>query len=200
VWGTTGAATGIGVYGDGAGIGVFGATTNTTAVAGITSAGGFGIYGASSGIAGYFDQVNGAGGNVFVAGSLTVLGIKSAAVKDSTGSLRRLYCEESPESYFSDYGEGQYRNGRGFVRLDNDFGDVVHKDNYQVFLTEYGANNGLYVSSRTAAGFEIRCSDGSSSGSFGYRVVAKRKDVVGARLYPTLRRSAAVSAEAGQAA
>ncbi len=183
VWGTTVVPTGVGVYADGAGIGVYSSTANTTAVAGVASAGGLGIYGASSSFAGYFDAVGGVGGSVYIVGNLTVLGTKSAAVRLPDGSLRLLYCEESPESYFTDYGEEQLRGGRADVRFDQDFAAAVHTDNYQVFLTEYGDFNGLYVSSRTPLGFEVRAKDSPTAGGrFGYRVVARRKDVVAPRM------------------
>ena len=46
-------------------------------------------------------------GPVQVAGSFTVFGPKSAAVKVSAGSYRQLFCLEAPESWFEDFGEAQ---------------------------------------------------------------------------------------------
>jgi hypothetical protein len=69
------------------------------------------------------------------------------------------------------------------VTLDPDFGQVVKGDGYQVFLTEYGANQGLYVVDRRPNGFEVRSNAGAgAAGSFGYRVVARRLDDVGTRM------------------
>jgi hypothetical protein len=61
---------------------------------------------------------------------------------------------------------------------------VVNKDDYQVFLTPMGESKGwLYVSGKTASGFSVHeAGGGASSIAFDYRVVAKRKDVTGARL------------------
>ena len=54
---------------------------------------------------------------------------------------------------------------------------------YRVFLTPEGDCNGLYVSSKSPTGFEVReLKGGTSSLGFSYRVVAKRKDIPGARL------------------
>jgi hypothetical protein len=47
------------------------------------------------------------GGNAFVQGTFTVAPgfAKSATVLGRDGDLRRLYCMESPEAYFEDFGE-----------------------------------------------------------------------------------------------
>jgi hypothetical protein len=122
-------------------------------------------------------------GPVLVEGSFTATGIKSAAVPHPDGSHRRLYCEESTESWFSDYGEGRLVNGRAEVQLDPDFDAVVHGDNYQVFLTARGDCRGLYVSEQRAHRFEVReAQGGTSTLAFNYRVVAKRRDIEGRRL------------------
>jgi hypothetical protein len=130
-------------------------------------------------------------GSVIVQGNFTVVGgAKSAAVPHPDGSLRRLYALESPESYFEDFGEGQVTNGRGTVPLDRDFAAVVQADRYLVFLTPRGNSKGLYVSSRTATGFEVReQQDGTATVAFDYRVVAKRKDIAGPRLERVARPS-----------
>jgi hypothetical protein len=134
--------------------------------------------GPAAGFAARFD------GPVQVNGSFTVIGgPKSAAVPHPDGSHRRLYCVESPESWFEDFGRDQLTNGRATVRLDRDFAVLVHSDNYDVFLTTYGDTKGLYVSSKGPTGFEVReVQGGTGSIGFSYRVVAKRKDIGGARL------------------
>jgi len=120
---------------------------------------------------------------VIIAGSLSVQGIKSAIVPAADGSTRRVYCEESTESFFSDYGEVSYQGGRAEVRLDPVYSGVVLTNGYHIFITEYGDNNGLYVSGRSAGGFEVRAKDSpTASGTFSYRIVAKRKDVPQQRL------------------
>jgi hypothetical protein len=105
-------------------------------------------------------------------------GPKSAAVPHPDGSHRLLYCMESPESWFEDFGEAKLVKGKAAVKIDKDFAGVTKTDNYHVFLSPYGESNGLYVSRRNRNGFEVReQSGGRSSLTFSYRVVARRKDV-----------------------
>jgi hypothetical protein len=180
---------GAGVHGistDPDGNGIFGETGSGPAA--------FAIWGiASGGYAGFFE------GRVFVSGDLIVGGAKSAVVPFSDGSHRRLYCMESPESWFEDFGIGHLVNGQAEVQLDSDFASVVNSDNYHVFVNEYDDNNALYVTKRTSTGFGVRAkSSKTASGTFSYRVVAKRKDSAGKRLervvIPTEKLQAARSA------
>jgi hypothetical protein len=119
-----------------------------------------------------------------VQGNLTVIGgTKSAAVPHPDGSYRLLYCMESPESWFEDFGTGELRDGKAEVQLDPDFAAVVHSDAYHVFLTPEGDSRGLYVTNKRPTGFEVREQQGGASSlTFSYRVVAKRKDIAGPRL------------------
>jgi hypothetical protein len=166
------AAAGAGVHGfstDLDGIGVLGdANTGANAVA---------LFGRScSGFAGFFQ------GKVNISGDLIVTGAKSAVVPFPDGSHRRLYCMESPESWFEDFGIGNLVNGQAEVQLAADFASVVNSDSYHVFLSEYDDNNALYVAERTSTGFCVRAkSSKTATGTFGYRVVAKRKDIAGPR-------------------
>jgi hypothetical protein len=179
--------------------GLVASTNNGTAVWGAAN-GYIGVLGnSSSSIGGYFASGSNTGlyatgpssnyaarfdGNVLVNGAFTVLGSpKSAAVLHPDGTHRRLYCVESPESWFEDFGRGQLANGRASVPLDRDFAALVHNDSYDVFLTPYGDTKGLYVGSKGPDSFEVReVQGGNSSLAFSYRVVAKRKDIAGPRL------------------
>src|SRR5262249_50428628 len=131
-----------------------------TAVSGVlgTSPNNVGIYAVSTGSYGLVADGNGPstvgalirgnggaaaavfGGNVQIQGNLTVTGSfpKSAAVPHPDGTLRRLYCQEAPEPWFEDFGQGQLVNGRTTVRLDPDFAPLVRSDDYAVFLTPEG--------------------------------------------------------------
>ena len=120
-------------------------------------------------------------GNVLVNGAFTVNGKKSAAVPFPDGSYRRLYCMESPESWFEDFGFGELANGEAQVRLDPDFASTVDNESYHVFITEYGDNNALYVAKRTSEGFVVRAKGAKANGRFGYRIVAKRNDIAAPR-------------------
>lgn len=159
----------IGVQGkSNSGIGVVGQSTSSIGVYGLSS----------SGQAARFD------GDVLINGSFTVRGaFKAAAVPHPDGSHRRLYCLESPESWFEDFGEGQLSEGRATISLDPDFAAVVHRQQYHVFLSEYDDASNLYVANRRPGGFEVRAKDRPSANSkFSYRVVAKRRDIPGPRL------------------
>lgn len=191
--GVSGAApNGVGVFGEsakGTGVGARSATgqaicavatgTGTAVLAVADAAGATALYGhaTSLGYAGIFQ------GYTYVAGTFTVNGVKSAAVPHPDGSLRRLYCLESPESYFEDFGRANLASGRASVRLDADFMALVHADEYFVFLTPEGDTRGLYVASRTPSSFEVReLGGGTASLPFTYRVLARRKDILGPRL------------------
>ncbi|HLH25508.1 MAG TPA: hypothetical protein VK066_23555 [Chloroflexota bacterium] len=171
---------GTGVYGSStSNVGVLGTSSSSIGVFGSSSSG-TGVYGTgpANGFAARFD------GPVQVNGAFTVLGgPKSAAVPHPDGSYRRLYCVESPESWFEDFGRGQLANGQATIRLDRDFAALVRGDQYDVFLTLKGDCNGLYVSGQSPASFEVReLKGGTSNVAFSYRVVAKRKDIAGPRL------------------
>lgn len=142
---------------------------------------GYAIYGDAprnlGGLAAYLN------GRVWVSGGFTVVnGPKSAAVPHTDGSHRRLYCQESPEPWFEDFGQATLTGGKAVVAMDKDFAAVVKTDNYHVFLSEYGASSGLYVASRTPTSFEVRSTDGGATSAFSYRIVARRRDIDGPRL------------------
>jgi hypothetical protein len=93
------------------------------------------------------------------------------------GTHRLLYAMESPESWFEDFGFGQLDNGVVEVRLEEIFQSVTSGDQYHVFLTEYGDDNGLYVTDRTGTGFTVRSKTPSAGSEFSYRIVARRGDI-----------------------
>jgi hypothetical protein len=140
--------------------------------------------------AAYFGSLSSAAyivGDVYVFGSFSVADkqLKSAIVQHPDGSHRKLYCMESPESWFEDFGIGQLHQGQADVRLDPDFAALVRTDHYHVFLTPYGDSNGLFVAHMRPDGFVVREQQGGKhSLTFAYRVVAKRRDVTVMRLQP----------------
>lgn len=122
-------------------------------------------------------------GNMQVQGDFTVTGHKSAVVPHPDGTHRRLYCVESPENWFEDFGSGKLKGGRATIALDKTFAKLVTSKDYHVFLTPEGDCNGLYVYRKTSAGFEVReLQKGASAVSFSYRIVARRRDAKGKRL------------------
>jgi len=193
VWG----AGGIGVLAQGSNVGVVaeGGPTGLNAIGatvGVRSQGHTGVVAVTDGKAGstaLFASANAANetaglflGNVDILGDLLVSGLKAAVVPLADGTYRRLYCVESPESWFEDVGFGTLVNGRAEIRLDPDFAATVQTDHYHVFITEYDGNNALYVTARSATGFAVRAGAGAVDASFSFRVMAKRKDLQGARL------------------
>jgi hypothetical protein len=136
--------------------------------------------------AGVFD------GTVVISGSLFIGGNKSAYVPHPDGSHRVLYCEESTESWFADYGEGRLTNGKAEIALDPDFAALVETNTLHVFPVAHDEHP-LHVAQRSASGFTVAATPDAAayakgkkatdlSGTFSYRVVAKRKDVKGERL------------------
>jgi hypothetical protein len=122
--------------------------------------------------AGYMD------GNFVVAN-----GVKSAAVPHADGSHRLVYCVESPESWLEDFGKAKLVGGKADVKLDADFAAVADMSDYHVFLTPDADCKGFFVTGKGAAGFAVReRQGGTSSLSFSYRIVAKRKDIAAERL------------------
>jgi hypothetical protein len=80
------------------------------------------------------------------------------------------------------FGTGLLAGGNAAVALDKDFAAIVDTATYHVFLTEYDRNSGLYVTNRTAGGFTVAAEKAGTSGTFSWRVVAKRKDIEAGRL------------------
>jgi hypothetical protein len=173
----TGGAAGAG------GFAVYGLSARGHGLVGATAAaGGAAVVGATNGVAGAFAAAF--YGPVIVSGDLTVVGgAKSAAVAHPDGSHRRLYCVESPESWFEDFGEAALVCGEAAVALDPDFAAVVDTSKYFVFLTGNDGPSDLSVLDRTPDGFKVRAS-GAAGGTFSWRVVARRKDIAGRRFEP----------------
>ena len=184
-----------GVHGNSTnGAGVRGSSQVGNGVEGITQNFGIGVEGtvvedgtaikgtllSNKGLAGWF------AGPVRVDGQLTVsvlnvLGQKHGVVPFPDGSQRLLYCMESPEIWFEDFGSAKLRRGRATVKL-NDFANAIVTSDYRVFLSPEGDCNGLYVARKRGAAFEVReLGGGTSSVAFSYRIVGRRKDIKGIR-------------------
>ncbi len=151
--------------------------------AGVLGIGRYGVYGSGSeigvfgqcsdGYAGYFV------GNVFIKGNLTKTGIgSSVAVRFPDRSFRRLCSIESPESWFEDFGEAKLVKGKAEVKIDPDFAKTVNlKTRYHVFVTPHSTKiSALAVVARLPGRFRVE-HPGGASGTFSYRIVAKRADI-----------------------
>ena len=102
--------------------------------------------------------------------------------EDGNGHLT-LYCMESPECWFEDFGSARLSGGSATVAIDPEFAQTVHTAEYHVFLQAEGPCRGLFVRDKTATGFVVQeLGSGASSTPFAYRIVARRKDVSAPRL------------------
>ncbi|MBI1871397.1 MAG: hypothetical protein HYS07_09420, partial [Chlamydiae bacterium] len=154
--------------------GVFGWATATSGVnAGVwgetDSPSGYGVYSA---------------GDMAVNGDFTCNGSKSAVVETSKGQTA-LYCQESPELWFEDFGEGALISGRAHVDLDALFLEMITVDvthPMKVFVQLNDDCKGVYVR-RGETGFDVvELQNGKSNAHFTYRIVAKRKGYEDKRL------------------
>jgi len=209
----TGTAASFGIRGEasGPGVGVFGKSDTGIGIQGASNSGpgafldstssvgfqgrsgtGIGVVGSTNGnvvlsqgqapLTAFAAQFVG-GHGVFIDGDLQVTGQKSAVVPHKDGSLRRVYCMESTETYFEDFGEADLVGGSATVRIDDDFSSIVRTNRYHVFITAYGDSGHLYVTNRTPRGFDVR-EHGTTRTNlrFAYRIVAPRGDVPEVRL------------------
>jgi hypothetical protein len=173
--------------------GTFGPTVpNTTNIAGVVGTsdqqhGVIGTSNASVGVIGFSNNIGvlgftttpGATAGFFI-GNVQVTGTKAAVVPFPDGTHRALYCMESPDLWFEDFGEAKLVQGRAVVKLDPDFAKVIKTGDYHVFLAPEGDCRGLYVRRKTAVSFEVReLGGGKSSVAFSYRIVGRRKDIKG---------------------
>jgi hypothetical protein len=108
---------------------------------------------------------------------------ETAAV--ASGARRvALYAMESPQHWFEDFGGGRLANGSASVTIETTFAETVNANSdYHVFLTPEGDCRGLYVSHKTASGFEVHeLSGGQSNVDFSYRIVALRRGLENVRM------------------
>jgi hypothetical protein len=177
--------------------GVIGSADQRAGVIGTSNAS-IGVYGFSSGNSGIVGETASPGsfagyfaGNVHVTGNLTVNGQlqtpnKQAVVVFPDGTQRVLYCMESPEYWFEDFGAAKLKRGRAVVKLDADFARVIKRGDYKVFPVPEGDCRGLYVRRKRAASFEVReLSSGKSNVAFSYRIIGRRKDIRAPRFAKT---------------
>jgi len=172
-----------GVYGTGGQKGVWGRTTAVGSIGVFgqaTAANSFGVYGVAPppGWAGYFE------GNAYVSGVVVQGGPDGSSTSRSDGSSAA-----SIPPLVEVVGEAKLVGGRAEVTLDASFGAVADAGAYHVFLTEGGDYGGLYVPRKTATGFEVRARGAGASGTFSYRVIAKRRAGAEARVNEAARPS-----------
>jgi hypothetical protein len=123
--------------------------------------------------------------NINTDGVLFCTGSVSALVAVDNGQRHvALHAVESPENWFEDFGNGRLESGVGAVALEPTFAQTVNiGSEYHVFLTPEGECRGLYVTNKSASGFEVHeLGGGQSNVAFEYRIVALRRGYENARL------------------
>jgi hypothetical protein len=94
-----------------------------------------------------------------------------------------VYCQESPEPWFEDFSEVKLAKGKAEVKIDRAFAKTVDlTKKYHVFVQAHDVRTrGLVVVKRLSDRFVVEEQDGHGSGTFSYRLVARRKDLPGQR-------------------
>lgn len=116
--------------------------------------------------------------------NLSCSGTVTSIAHTDSGRQVSLFGMSSTENWFEDFGSGQLSGGSAMISLDPTFASTVNtSESYHVFLTPNGDCKGLYVASKTGGGFEVReLGGGTSSISFDYRIVAKRRGYENTRM------------------
>ena len=167
--------------GEGTSCGVRGETYSTDGrgvygVVATISVGGtaYGVYGSCAPARGYA---------IYAEGDFAASGAKNCIVKTSQGPLL-MYCQESPECWFEDFGEGQLVDGRCQIDLDPLFLETVTIDDanpMKVYVTPNGAMGEWWVD-KEATGFTVVAKEAGDGTRFDYRIVAKRNEYEQRRL------------------
>ena len=118
-------------------------------------------------------------------GNLACTGTKSAVVQVENGRRQvAVYAVGAPQNWFEDFGSGQLASGAAAVTVDSTYAQTVDlAADYHVFQTPEGDCQGLYVSHKTATGFEVHeLGGGHSNVTFSYRIVALRRGYENVRM------------------
>jgi hypothetical protein len=118
-------------------------------------------------------------------GDLTCTGqVKTVSATGGGSRMVETYAMQSPENWMEDFGSATLEHGIARVVIDPAFAETVSSNaEYHVFLTANGDSKGLYVTAKSASGFEVHESGGGTSSlSFDYRIVAKRRGLEAQRM------------------
>jgi len=119
----------------------------------------------------------------------SVLGTVSTCVPDLEGNPATLHAIETPEFYFQDYGEGKLVNGKAHIDIDPILAKNVainDKHPLRVFVQLEGDCKGVYVTNKTATGFDVvELNGGTSNVSFQWSITCNVADAkIGNRISP----------------
>jgi hypothetical protein len=125
------------------------------------------------------DLTVGSAYGVYSQGDFAVTGTKAASVPTTKGN-QLIYCKESPEIWFEDFGFGQLVNGSAHINLDDMFIEAItvdEKNKMHITLQEQAETQGLYcVVDADNRGFTVKeKKNGRSNGTFSYSIMAKRR-------------------------
>jgi hypothetical protein len=116
----------------------------------------------------------------------TVTGGADVRVRHITSAHQHVltYAAESASATIDDVGTARMTGGVANVTIDRAFASTIDRNSaYHVFLTPMADTRGLYVSMKTAAGFQVREAQGGRSNLlFDYRIVARPFDAKSDRL------------------
>lgn len=151
-------------------------------------------------IGGYFEGNTYPGTNVgyaFVGGNdgfgatkITGTGAVAEIVPTPNHGRVKLFCPESPEYWYQDYGTVSMVNGQAHVELDPIMAEVIVVDannRIRVFATPVDMLNfeGVTVTNQTATGFDLVELNGAThSGTVDYQLIAKPKTNYGQGRFP----------------
>ncbi len=138
--------------------------------------------------AGYFDYLPSANGFAYIGGrtngtdyGILSTGVKSTMIKDEDNRNRIMYCTEAPEVLFQDFGSAQLVNGKAHITIDPILArNIFVSDNkpMKVFIQLEGDCKGVFVTNKTANGFDVvELQGGTSNTAFSYQIIANRADV-----------------------
>ena len=117
----------------------------------------------------------------------TITGYGGVSVRHRTSEGRHVlaYAAESATRTIEDVGTARMSDGVANVQINPAFASVMDRQWYYVLLTPLGDTRGLYVSMKTASGFQVRENEGGRSRvEFDYRIVAHPLDAKEDRLPP----------------
>lgn len=109
-------------------------------------------------------------------------GVVSTVVNDLNDKKVIMCAPEGPEAMFEDYGSSQLVNGKAKVQIDPIFTkNIIVNEQHplRVFVQLEGDCKGVFVSNKSATGFDItELQNGNSNVSFTYKVIANRADEI----------------------
>ena len=123
-------------------------------------------------------------GNLACTGTISGAKVQTRQ-RSSSGRNVLSYASQSASATIEDVGTGRMYDGVANVQISPDFASVMDGKWYYVFLTPLGDTRGLYVSMKTASGFQVKETErGRDSLGFDYRIVAHPLGAANDRLPP----------------